>query len=356
MIYLYADVYFAVNFTMNWALLWLAGRLLGERTPVWRGLAAASAGAAYALLLLVPNAFVFLSPVAKVLFSFFMVAIAFGPRSIRQLLRQSAYFFMVALATAGAFMAMEAFAPQGENAGLGNLAFLEGARRSAQAASWMFLAGAKELSATASAYPTVPWWFLLAAVAMAGSTLGIVWLESRLSMRTVKDREVYDARISMGDHIITARLLLDTGNGLKDPYTGTPVVVVDPSRLNGVLPTGLLLALRGAASAGISGAKRRITTMSEWIEGIVSDQPWMLTRLRLIPFTGVNGEKGMLVGLRADALEVEIEGRPLRTDRVVIALSPFARGREHSFDGLLHPEIFSSLKSQRSYVERRDTA
>lgn len=354
-IYLYADVYFTVNFIMNWALLWLAGKLLGQKTPVWRGLAAASAGAAYALLLLVPSAFVLLSPVAKFLFSFFMVAIAFGPRSVRQLLRQSAYFFMVALATAGAFMAMEAFMPQAINDG-GNPAFLEGIRKSAQAASWMFLAGTTKLSTALNGYPTAPWWFLVAAVAMAGSTLGIVWLESRLSMRTVKGREVYDTRISVGDYIVRAHLLLDTGNGLKDPYTGIPVVVVDPSILSDVLPKQLFLTLKNVTSARILGRKEGITTMNECIEGLVSDQPWILTRLRLIPFTGVDGEKGMLIGLRADSLEVKIEGQLLKTERVVVALSPFTLKKEYSFDGLLHPEIFSSLAGQRSCDERRDTA
>lgn len=353
-IYLYADVYFAVNFIMNWSLLWLSGRLLGLKPPVWRGLAAASAGAAYALLLLVPNSRVFLSPIAKVLFSLFMIAVAFGPRSVRQLLRQSAYFFMVALATAGAFLAMEALAPRGSGNG-GSPEILEGMRRSAQAASWMFLVDATKSTAGTAAYAGVPWWFLLAAVAMAGSTLGIVWLESRLSVRAVTPREVYDARITLGDCVVAARLLLDTGNRLKDPYTGAPVVIVDPSVFAGILPDCLLGAVKDRISAKVRANSGSTNTALQDIDRLTSDHPWIINRMRLIPFTGVSGDRGMLTGLRADLLEIKTQGRLIKTDRAVIALSPLIHGKDCSFDGLLHPEIFSALTDQRSCVERRDS-
>lgn len=340
-IYLYADIYFAVNFIMNWSLLWLSGRLLGIKLRAWRGVLAASVGALYAVFVLVFNSHVLFTPFSKIPFSFFMVAIAFGPRSLRQLLRQSTYFFMVAIATAGAFIALEYLAPGRYS----NLA--EGARRSLYTTSWMPLSGVK---GHAVAYPGIPWWFLLAAVLLAGSTLGIVWLEMRLHGRLGSNKEIYNAEISFPGSVVHASLLLDTGNTLKDPYTGAPVVVLDPSVFSGVLPSCLLEV--AAAGEPIGKGDSMEGSILGGIGRMGIEHEWILNRVRLIPFTSFNGSSGMLFGLRPDSIEVCGKERKVRTDRVTVALSLVSRDREHLWNGLLHPDIMSSLTDNGSCNER----
>ena len=128
----------------------------------------------------------------------------------------------------------------------------------------------------------------------------------------------------MAGRTAVLQALIDTGNDLREPLSGLPVVVADYRAVAVLLPQGLkqawcsaperpdeVLRLLAAAGAGGSGAA---PPPAGGMEG------W-LPRLRLVPFAAIGRANGMLLGFRADQVLLQQEGRLIR-GQAVIALAP----------------------------------
>lgn len=89
--------------------------------------------------------------------------------------------------------------------------------------------------------------------------------------------------IRHGGQTVTLTALVDTGNTLRDPVSGKPVLVVDAAVAARLLPLSreqLTHPIETLASAKLPG-------------------------LRLIPYTAVGQNAGLLLAIRADRVEVE---------------------------------------------------
>ena len=102
--------------------------------------------------------------------------------------------------------------------------------------------------------------------------------------------------------------LCDTGNALRDPTTGRPVLVAEGMRLGGLFPAELRPFLSYDALRSPADLLGRL---GEW-----------RVRFRLIPYHAIGTAGGMLLALRADWGEVG--GK--RYDRLMVALSPTELG------------------------------
>lgn len=108
---------------------------------------------------------------------------------------------------------------------------------------------------------------------------GAVWLLCRIAFgRQIGGREYVRVTLCYGENCQSILALRDTGNTLRDPITGEPVLVVDGSvgqRLTGLTQAQLRAPLETLARRPIPG-------------------------LRLIPYRAVGQSGGMLLGLRLD--------------------------------------------------------
>ena len=111
-------------------------------------------------------------------------------------------------------------------------------------------------------------------------------------------------RLALGERQVELTGLVDTGNTLTDPATGRPVLVAEADSLEELLPPGLRpgpAELRDPA-----GVLERL-----------EDGPWRL-RFRLLPYRAVGVERGLLLALRMDRVQVGEEDR----GPMLAALSP----------------------------------
>ncbi|MFS8573604.1 MAG: sigma-E processing peptidase SpoIIGA, partial [Clostridia bacterium] len=132
-----------------------------------------------------------------------------------------------------------------------------------------------------------------------------------------------------GEKAVT-QALLDTGNRLKDPLGGAPVIIVEHGVVARLMPEHLrpaLLEMEGGDLAGIS----RLLASERWS-----------SRFRVIPYSSLGREKGLLVGFRPDAVTVVAEGRRVTLTGVVIGISPKPLDPEGSYSALLHPELLEA--------------
>ena len=224
----YVDLYFLINFSMDFLCFFLASRLLGERPPTFRTVMASLIGGVYANVSLILGAHGIVALAADLLSCVLMCAVAFGVRKkARRLPLYVLVYFAVSM-TLGGFMT--ALFNLLNRTPLGDI-------RSAE----------EGLSAWLLA--------LLAAVSALMTLWGGKYFRRRTSKRNVR------LSVFWGGKSADLKALCDSGNMLRDPISGKLCVIASVDALKGVLPTDMINAVRdrgksiGALSAAVVGMR-----------------------------------------------------------------------------------------------------
>ena len=268
----YIDSVFLLNMLMD-AIVLLATARLGD-ISVKRGrcFAAAVLGGCYAAAVFLPCGESLASLPGKLAAGVLMALVAFGGK--RRILRKILLFFAVSCGLAGCVMALGTMA--------GGVPMEHG----------IF-------------YTDVDVDVLLIVSAAAYVVLTVVFRAS--AGREVKGLAV-PVTLAWRDRRVKLTALCDTGNALRDPVTGRPVLVVESTRLRELFPAELCPLLVPGALRSPADLMGRL---GEW-----------RVRFRLIPYHAVGVAAGMLLALRTDWGEVG--GK--RYDRLMVALSPTELG------------------------------
>lgn len=298
----YVDQVFVGSLVMNYIILWISARLGGVRHNRWRLLSGACLGAFYSLALFVPAVHNFLAPGYKFLASLIMVAAAFLPRPPVKAAVLLGYFYLATFALGGAVQ--------------GVIGFLQ------HRYEGMILAGVMQ------AVDAYLWYGILISTALFW-TLGRI-VPGRMRKRLMLPLLRSDLAVSFDGRTVSLPALLDTGNSLSDPLTGSPVVIKEYEALKEILSPKVRESLdkygpdQGAAVLGELG---------EEIAG---------GHFRLIPYRSVGRENGWLMGFRPDELEVRQGGQVYRTGRVVVALCGERLDGETAYRALIPPALLDN--------------
>ena len=98
--------------------------------------------------------------------------------------------------------------------------------------------------------------------------------------------------------------MIDTGNMLKEPITNTPVVVVEHTLLYQCIPKEILNNLENIIGGDFEKIPDKIK------------QEYIL-KLKLIPFSSLGKQNGMLLGIKPEYLKIITE-EPEKTQKNVI--------------------------------------
>lgn len=261
---IYADVYFIVNFTMDALALYLTAKAVGNPPKLLRISLAAAMGAIYSLLTLFLPDENPLSFFTAVTFPFLMILVAFGWREkLRDTFRPLAAFWVISFLLGGAATAVSYL--------LGRWADREA-----------LIGGRVE------ALPgELPYWGILLLALVVGAILSLLLRRRKKIPQTVT--------LTIGEDTqgaVTLTGMVDSGNLLTEPLSGSAVILVD-RELATFLPPELAF-LR------------------------TKDPPTLTPRLRLIPYSTANGE-GILYGYLPKI--VQIGGKP-RTACIAVASLP----------------------------------
>lgn len=136
------------------------------------------------------------------------------------------------------------------------------------------------------------------------------WCSGRAARSGVEGRLV-PVRIAVDGKTAELTALWDSGNTLRDPVDGQPVLVVAPGSLRGILP---------AAAARALHAGRLWHAPAELLAPLAEAAPELAPRLAPYRAVGVRG--GLLVTVRSEWTQIGTQRHPgLR-----LALSPTALG------------------------------
>lgn len=267
---IYIDTLFLLNAAVDYLLLLAAARLAGEPLRRWRFALGAALGGGYAVAIFLPGLAFLAHPLCRIASMLLMLLAAYG--GSRHLLRQGVLFIVLTCAFGGGVVAIGLLG--GTGLSLGNGVF----------------------------YSALDVKVVLLSAAMCYGALTLIF--QRIGRHSAADGELVSAKLRLGERSVVLTALVDTGNTLTDPVSGRPVAVAEGESLHGLFPGD-----HRPDTADLRDPAAALTRLGtgEW-QG----------RFRLLPYRSVGVDRGLLLAVRADALE--LNGR--ERGPVLVALSP----------------------------------
>ena len=268
---IYVDTLFLLNALVDYLLLLGAARLAGEPLRRLRFGAAAVMGGLYAVALFLPGLSFMAHPLCRVASGVMMLVTAYG--GSRRLLRQGIIFLSLTCAFGGAVVAVS----------------LLGGRGLALGPRGVF-------------YSHMDLKTILLSAALCYGVLTLAF--QRMGGHTAQSGELVRARLTLGKRTVELTALVDTGNTLSDPATGRAVMVAEGDSLSALFPEERCPGPEDLREP--AGALERLSK-GEW-----------RGRFCLLPYRAVGVDRGLLLALRVDRLELNGVDR----GALLVALSP----------------------------------
>ncbi len=114
-------------------------------------------------------------------------------------------------------------------------------------------------------------------------------------------------KIKLNNEEIKTKAMIDSGNMLKEPITGTPVIVVESTLLEGAIPHEILKNLEQIIGGDFNKIDEEI-------------KKEYMTKLKLIPYSSLGKQNGMLLGIKPDFIEIQKEENFEKIDNVIIGI------------------------------------
>ena len=278
---------------MNAIILYASAIILKIKPKTIRVILASAIGSIYAIITYVTELPIYTSIISKAVLSIVMVYVGFNPQSIKKLFKQVFIFYLTSFVFGGvALYLIYVIKPQ--NALIRNGMFV----------------GDYVLKVI----------FLGAIVAFI-----IIKIAIKIIKTKINSKDMYcNIKIKINEQMVSTKAMIDTGNLAKEPITNTPVVIVESSLLYDILPKEILNNLDMILGGDLSKIPEKI-------------QSQYISKLRCIPFSSLGKQNGMLLGIKADEIEVEKEEDKKITKNVIIGIydkSLTKRGEYRALVGL----------------------
>ncbi|GAA0135880.1 sigma-E processing peptidase SpoIIGA [Paenibacillus sp. YSY-4.3] len=304
----YIDLIFLMNLLIDASLLLMTAWIRKQRVRAWRITASAAVGAAYVLMMFLPELTFLFTFLVKFLFSVIMLWIAFGYASLQNYLRNMGAFYMVNFAAAGGILGIHYLL---QNSG------------EVWSGIWYSASGGLGFSLEVGSIFTIVVFFIV-----------VLWFKAVVSSRRTVERVescLAEVQVRIDETTVRCTGLVDTGNQLKDPLTRWPVMVMEASLWDQMLPDSFL---RGLA------AEQADNLIMEW-----SDEdlfPWR-DRLRLVPYRGINKGSQFMIALKPDEVSIIREGRTITSSKVLIGLDGGRLSTESAYRAIIHPVLLEGM-------------
>lgn len=295
---IYIDVLLLENLVINYLILSVTAKFSRLKVSSLRLFAGAIVGALYVIfIILQPGKNIYYTTFAKILLSVFIIAITFSPRKVLPFIKTLVIFYISTFIFAGAALAFLFFNQQG--------GFVKN--------GIVYVFGQSK------------WSLVFFSVVTVGIIIKI-FMEV-IQSRITKERLLIPVKIAFDNRMIDLSALLDTGNSLRDPLSNIPVMVVEFKALKSILPIEIQRIFENSLEDDLNSVTQTIST-SKWF-----------SRFRLIPFSSLGKENGMLIGFRPDFIEVGEEEEKRDIKNVIIGIYNKSLSKNEKYRALLSPDL-----------------
>lgn len=303
----YLDIVLLENLCMNYIILFATGYLMKISTKQIRIIAASILGGIYAVIAYLEILPIYSSFGMKIILSIIMVYLAFHPKGIKNLCKQLIIFYLTSFAFGGcAFALLYFIRPQ-------DILMRNGVY--------------------VGTYPIK--------IALLGGIVGFII--TYLAFKIVKSKlhkkdMIYEIKISIQEKEIKLKAMLDTGNMLKDPISAMPVIVVEKEQLYSILPSKLLDNIDKL----IGGEGK--TTLDQM------EEKEYLTKFRIIPFSSVGKQNGLMLGFKADQVTIEKDEEEITRKDIIIGIFNQTLDKNKHYSALIGLDLIEERSENNELV------
>lgn len=297
----YIDVIFLINFIINFLLLVAVAKFLKHKIKIYRQILASLVGALYAVFVFVPKISIIYSLFFKIVFSLVIVQIAFNNKNIKDFVKNVCAFYVVSFIFGGGAFAL------------------------------FYLTNAKSGLGYVLNYNVLYSYFPLKIFII--STLACYFLINIFIKIFIKKNDkknlFYKANIYLDENKAECTMLLDTGNSLCEPIFGLPVIIVELSALNKILPDKIAFALNSLEENNFAYVANNILNSS------------LASRFRVIPFKSIGKDEGFLIGVKPDKVEL-FDGEAIKTiNEVIIGIYNKKLSKNEDYTAIIGPNALN---------------
>ena len=301
---IYVDVLFLINLAINLLLLACTRGITRNRARQWRIWLGALLGAAYAVFIFFPALSILYSTAAKLVFSALLVLVSFRIARWREYVRILLIFYAVSFVFAGTAFAMLFMTDIGSQLG-------------AAVSNGIF-------------YLSLPLETLVISTVVSYALIRAGY--AVYSKKMSQGGNIFEVTICLCGKSTKVLALMDTGNSLTDPLTGTPVIVAEYESINGLFTPEMRDAVRHGGDAELSNL-----LLSGTSDGI---------RFYIVPFASLGKRDGVLIAFKPDG--VMMNGECITNVLVGMYTKRLAKSEEDS--ALLNPMIVNTNNAVKQTI------
>ncbi|RFU63189.1 sigma-E processing peptidase SpoIIGA [Peribacillus saganii] len=298
---LYLDVIWLLNWCFDCLLLYWTAILLKRKVKGWRIMIGGFIGSLIIILAFTPYQWLTGDLFVKLLFSFFMIITVFGFVRLRLFLKGLLLLYFITFLSGGVLLGLHyffQFNPSALNSG-----FIQMTAGFGDPASWIFVL---------LGFPAA-WYFSKRSI-------------DNIEMASIAFDQLVTVAIKLKNCEWTVTGLVDSGNQLYDPISGSPVMILSVRGIEEDLPENVL---------------RIIDDVDSFLSGDGSmDVEWD-DRLRIIPCKVVGNDKGLLAAFKADSIRVHQENGILDATKSLISFTRQQLSPDEAYQAIVHPKMLT---------------
>lgn len=272
----YLDIVFLENLIINYIILYETGIISKAKIKTIRLIIASIIGATYSIIYYLVNLKIYSGVVLKIILSIVLIYVGFKADNIKKLIKQILLFYLVSFVFGGA------------------------------AISIIYMVDANLITIQNGVIIgnyTLKTIFIGIVVAYITIILAYNVIKTKISKKDL----ICDIKITLNNENIYTKAIIDTGNLLKEPITNIPVVVVEHTLLYDVVPKEILNNLDNILGGDFTNIPDEI------------EQEYM-PKLKVIPFSSLGKQNGMLVGIKADEITINSDEEIKKIDKAIIGI------------------------------------
>lgn len=293
----YVDVIFLENIIINYIILYVTGIISKTNIKQLKILLGSIIGATYAIIYYILNLKIYSSFIIKIVLSIIIIYVSFNPKKFKILFKQVILFYLISFVFAGATIGI------------------------------IYMVNFQNI--------TIQNGVLVGNYTIRTILIGIIIAyflvmigEKIIKTKFSKKDMICDIEVNFENKKIKTKALIDTGNMLKEPITNTSVIVLEYTLLYDIIPKQILDNLENILGGDLSKIPKDLQT--EYI-----------SKFRVIPFSSLGKQNGILLGVKGENLIVNINEEMKKIDKVIIGIYNKPLTKNGEYKGLLGLEILN---------------
>ena len=297
---IYLDVIFLENLFMNFTIIYACQIILKLPTKIVRTFLSSLLGSIYAIISYTSMLSIYSNIFLKITLSIAMVYIAFNPKNVKSVFKYLIVFYLTSFT-------------------FGGVAFF----------FLYFINPEKILLKKGVLIGTYP-----IKIVLAGGIFGfilITYVFKIIKCKITKKDMNTSIKIYLNNQVIKTNVIIDTGNFLKDPITKTPVIVIEKNILKGSI------------------SKNILDNLEKIIVGEEIDLGEYKEKIRIIPYTSLGKQNGILLGIKINKIEIMMEENVITKNNIIVGIYDGILSRNGKYHGLIGLDIIEKESDEKSF-------